>query len=210
MLPVVVFEGTLLVALRVMKRIGLLGGTFDPPHLGHLVVAEGVRDAMGLDEVRLLVAGDPWMKRTTSTAGDRVRMCELAVAGDAHLAVDDREVHRAGPTYTADTLHELRATEPDVDWTFVLGADAAARLPEWDRVHEALDLARWVVVGRPGTSWPDHELADRLTRVEVPLIGVSSTDLRERAAAGRSLRYLVPDAVRDHVRRQRLYVPVDD
>lgn len=202
--------GTLLVALPDVKRIGLLGGTFDPPHLGHLVVAEGVRDALGLDAVRLLVAGDPWMKSTTSAAEDRVAMCELAVADDPHLSVDDREVRRGGATYTADTLRELRSAEPDVAWTFVLGADAAAKLPDWDRVDEAIDLADWVVIGRPGTAWPDHALADRLTRVEVPVIGISSTELRERVAAGRSIRYLVPDRVRDHVHAHRLYRSHDE
>ena len=193
-----------------MKRIGLLGGTFDPPHLGHLVVAEGVRDALGLDEVRLLVAGDPWMKSTTSPADDRVAMCRLAVADDPYLSVDDREVRRDGPTYTADTLRELRSAEPGVDWTFVLGADAAASLPDWERVDDAIDLADWVVIGRPGTAWPQHAMSDRLIRVETPLIGISSTDLRERVAAGRSIRYLVPDRVRDHVHAHHLYRPRDE
>ena len=188
-----------------MKRIGLLGGTFDPPHLGHLVVAEGVRDALGLDEVRLLVAGDPWMKQTTSPADDRVAMCRLAVADDPHLAVDDRETRRDGPTYTADTLRGLRHDEPDAAWSFVLGADAAARLPDWQGVHEALELAEWVVVGRPDIAWPDHELSDRLLRLHLPLIGISSTELRAWAAEGRSLRYLVPDRVRDHIDTRQLY-----
>lgn len=188
-----------------MTRIGLLGGTFDPIHLGHLVVAEAVREQLHLDQVRLLVAGDPWMKRCEADAADRVALCELAVADHADLVVDARETRRDGPTYTADTLAELREAEPDVAWAFVLGADAALRLPDWHRVDEAIGLADWAVVARPGSTWPDHHLADRLTRVDVPLIGISSTDLRARLRTGRSIRYLVPEAVRIEIHRRGLY-----
>lgn len=192
-----------------MMRIGLLGGTFDPPHLGHLVAAETARDVLGLDEVRWLVAGRPWMKGGETAAHHRIAMVEAAVADHAAMSVDDREARRDGPTYTADTLAELRHEAPDVAWTFLLGADAAASLPAWHRVDDALPLADWAVVARPGVGWPTHALSDRLQRVEMPLIGVSSTDLRARAADGRSLRYLVPDPVRDHIHRHRLYRSAD-
>ena len=192
-----------------MTRIGLLGGTFDPPHLGHLVAAEAARDVLGLDEVRWLVAGRPWMKGDETPVEHRLAMAEAAVAEDDAMVVDDREARRDGPTYTADTLAELAREAPGVEWTFLLGTDAAASLPEWRRVDEAVDLASWAVVSRPGAPWPDHHLADRLERVPIPEIGISSTDLRERVATGRSIRYLVPDAVRDHVLRHRLYVPAD-
>lgn len=192
-----------------MMRIGLLGGTFDPPHLGHLVAAETAREALGLDEVRWLVAGRPWMKGEETAAHHRVAMVEAAVATHAAMAVDDREARRDGPTYTADTLAELTDEAPDVAWTFLLGADAAASLPDWHRVDDALPLADWAVVARPGVDWPRHGLADRLQQVEMPLIGVSSTDLRARAAHGRSLRYLVPDPVLDHIHRHRLYRSAD-
>lgn len=193
-----------------MTRIGLLGGTFDPPHLGHLVAAETARDVLGLDEVRLLVAGQPWMKNgAESHARHRIAMAEAAVADDPHLAVDDREARRDGPTYTADTLGELHRAEPDVDWTFLLGTDAAASMPRWHRIDEAVALADWAVVTRPGAHLPGHALADRLTRVAMPLIGVSSTDLRARVAAGRSIRYLVPERVRRYVAEHRLYGPAD-
>ncbi len=125
------------------------------------------------------------------------------------MTVDDREARRDGSTYTADTLAELTDEHPDVEWTFLLGADAAASLPAWERIDEAIDLATWAVVARPGVDWPAHELADRLQRVEMPLIGISSTDLRARAADGRSLRYLVPDAVLDHITEHRLYRSAD-
>lgn len=192
-----------------MARIGLLGGTFDPPHLGHLVAAETARDLLGLDQVRWLVAGRPWMKGEETPVDHRLAMAEAAVAGDDTMVVDDREARRDGPTYTADTLAELTREAPEVRWTFLLGTDAAASLPRWHRVDEALELADWAVVTRPDAPWPDHELADRLQRVPIPELAISSTDVRARVAAGRSIRYLVPEAVRDHIRRHRLYVPAD-
>lgn len=192
-----------------MTRIGLLGGTFDPPHLGHLVAAETARDVLGLDAVHLLVAGRPWMKGDETPAEHRVAMARAAVADDPNLSVDDREARRDGPTYTADTLAELHAERPEVTWTFLLGTDAAASLPDWHRSEEAVALAEWAVVQRPGAPWPTHHLADRLQRVEIPQIDISSTDLRARVADGRSIRYLVPAAVEDHVREHRLYGPAD-
>ncbi len=188
------------------RRVGLLGGTFDPPHLGHLVVAECARVELALDEVRLLVTGDPWMKSTTSAPDERVAMARAAVADDPHLGVDDREVRREGPTYTADTLGELRAEEPDVDWWFVLGEDAANGLSRWERVGEAFALARFVVVTRPGHAAPDaSELPDDVVHLEVPHLEVSSTELRTRFREGKATRYLVPIAVDAHVRDRGLY-----
>lgn len=192
-----------------MTRIGLLGGTFDPPHLGHLVAAETARDVLGLDEVRFLVAGRPWMKGQESAPDHRVAMTEAAVADHAAFTVDDREARRDGPTYTVDTLRELTEAEPGTSWTFLLGTDAAGSLPEWHHIDQAIDLAEWVVVSRPGAPWPTHALADRLQRVAIPEIGVSATELRAAVAAGRSIRYLVPDAVLDHIRRHRLYRSAD-
>jgi nicotinate-nucleotide adenylyltransferase len=189
-----------------MERVGLLGGTFDPPHVGHLVVAECARVELGLDQVRLLVAGDPWMKRSVSTAEDRVALVGAAVADAPHLAVDDREVVRGGATYTVDTLAELRAEEPGVEWVFLLGADAAARLPEWERWEEATAAARFVVVTRPG-----HELeasspaSGRVEQLSVPRLEISSTELRERYHHGRATRFQVPPAVDDLVRERGLY-----
>lgn len=189
------------------RRLGLLGGTFDPPHLGHLVVAECARVELGLDEVRLLVAGEPWMKGAAPTrAADRVRLTEAAVAGDDHLVVDDREVHRSGATYTADTLAELHAEEPDAELFFLLGEDAAAELPRWHRIDEAFDLATFVVVTRPGhPAPPASALPDRVIHLEVPQLEVSSTQLRQRYAAGLGTRYLVPDAVEAAIRELGLY-----
>jgi nicotinate-nucleotide adenylyltransferase len=189
------------------RRIGLLGGTFDPPHLGHLVVAECARVELALDEVRLLVAGEPWMKGPTTPARHRVAMVAAAVAEDRHLVVDDRESRREGATYTADTLAELHREEPDADWWFILGEDAAAELPRWERAEEAFALATFVVVTRPGHHPPPaEELPAAVVHLQVPQLEVSSSELRERFAAGRATRYLVPDAVDRYVRSHRLYV----
>lgn len=186
-------------------RVGLLGGTFDPPHVGHLVVAEVVRERLGLDQVRLLVAGDPWMKDQESAATHRFAMARAATATNPRIVVDDRETRRDGPTYTAETLAELHAEEPDSEFTFLLGADAAAHLPDWHQVAEALDLATFVVVARPGSVMPDHDLMDRVTVVEAPLVDISSTQLRAAVAAGESIRHRVPDSVVHHIRGHCLY-----
>lgn len=189
------------------RRLGLLGGTFDPPHLGHLVVAECARVELPLDEVRLLVAGEPWMKGGTPTsASERVQLTEAAVAHDPHLVVDAREVQRDGPTYTADTLAELHAEEPDAELYFLLGEDAAAGLPRWERIDEAFALATFVVVTRPGhPAPPTASLPERVVHLEVPQLEVSSTELRDRYRAGKGTRYLVPDAVEAAVRELGLY-----
>lgn len=189
------------------RRVGLLGGTFDPPHLGHLVVAECARVELGLDEVRLLVAGEPWMKGTAPTpAEQRLALVCAAVEDDPYFVVDDRELARSGPTYTADTLAELHAEEPATRWYFVLGEDAAADLPSWHRVEEAFALAEFVVVTRPGHDGPPaSELPGELVHLEVPQLEVSSTQLRERYRAGLATRYLVPEAVDRCIRERGLY-----
>jgi nicotinate-nucleotide adenylyltransferase len=189
------------------RRLGLLGGTFDPPHLGHLVVAECARVELDLDEVWLVVAGEPWMKGGSPTAaGDRLRLAEAAVAADPHLRVDARETERTGPTYTADTLAELHAEDPDAALFFLLGEDAAAGLPRWRRIEEAFALATFVVVTRPGHSAPAaDELPREVVHLEVPQLEVSSTQLRTRYAGGKGTRYLVPDAVDAAVRALGLY-----
>lgn len=186
-------------------RVGLLGGTFDPIHVGHLVIAEVVRDTLGLDQLRLLVAGDPWMKDQESAGHHRVAMARAATATNPAITVDDRETQRGGPTYTADTLAELHAEEPGTEFTFLLGADAASHLPAWHDVDAALDQARFVVVARPGTTMPTHDLMDAVDLVPAPLVAISSTQLREAVAAGHSIRHRVPDPVLHHIRGHMLY-----
>lgn len=189
-----------------MARLGVLGGTFDPPHLGHLVVASEVAHLLALDEVVFVPTGEPWQKAgtTVSAAADRVAMTRLAVAADDRFSVSTVDVDRGGTTYTRDTLVDLRKERGDEHaWFFVVGADALALLPTWRYVPEVFDLATFVAVGRPGHAGDPGDLP--VTVVESPLVDVSGTDLRSRVARGAPIRYLVPDAVAAYVADHRLY-----
>lgn len=193
------------------RRVGLLGGTFDPPHLGHLVAAECARVELGLDEIRLLVAGDPWMKRAVATPAQRLTLVEQAVEGAQGIVADGREIRRSGPTYTVDTLAELHQEEPGTDWVFLLGEDAASSLDRWHRVDELFELARFVVIDRPETPGDERvstvarRLGIEFARLSIPVIGITSSDLRDRYATGRATRHLVPVAVDDQVMAEGLY-----
>ena len=190
---------------RRRRRVGLLGGTFDPIHVGHLVVAEHLLVELGLDEVRLLVAGAPWMKGQVTDAEYRLAMAQAAVAGIDGIVVDGRECRRGGPTYTADTLDELTAEEPDTDWFFCLGADAAANLHRWERASDAMAMASFVIVNRPGTPWSDVDEPDHGRILKVPAMEISSTDIRERYAQERATRFLVPPSVHHQIVERGLY-----
>lgn len=179
------------------RRIGVFGGTFDPPHIGHLVTAVNVRHALGLDVVLLVVAGNPWQKegsRVISPAADRLAMARAAVEGIDGVEASSIEVDRPGPSYTADTLAQLRSTEPGALLFTVVGADAAAGITTWDRYRSVIEQSQMVVVDRPGSAAPLPPVADWV-RVEVPHLDVSSTDLRARFVDGRPLDFLVPEAV---------------
>ncbi len=187
----------------------MFGGTFDPPHVGHLVTAVNVRHALRLDVVLLVVAHLPWQKvgaREVSAAADRLAMVESAVAGVRGLQASDLELRRGGVSYSADTLGSLAAEEPDADLFLIVGADAAAGLPSWDRIDELRRLATIVVVDRPGSTAPLPPGWD-LERVEVPRLEVSSTDLRARVGDGRPLDYLLTPGVIDSIRERGLYRP---
>ncbi|MDP9021125.1 MAG: nicotinate-nucleotide adenylyltransferase [Actinomycetota bacterium] len=188
------------------RRIGLLGGTFDPPHLGHLVIAEVARVELDLDQVQFVVAGQPWMKQRCSPSEDRVRMVELAVADDPAFHVNRSEIDRGCLTYTVDTLQELQAAISGAELFFLVGEDAAANMPEWREVDKALELARFVMLTRPGYDVElDGPILGRLERLTTPEIGISSTDLRARFRQGRAVRHQLPDAVIDHIRAHSLY-----
>lgn len=189
-----------------MKAVGLLGGTFDPPHIGHLAVAVTVGAVLGLDEVRLLVASDPWQKSGESSAAARVALVEAAVADDDRLGIETIELDVDGPTYTVDTLTALRQRDPDVSWYFIAGADAIAGMETWHRARELPDLATLLGVDRPGTPRPTGWPADHVTWVDdAPRVSVSSTDLRARARAGLPLDHLVTTSVRRRIEALRLY-----
>lgn len=189
------------------RTIGLFGGTFDPPHLGHLVAAEYVRDTLGLDEVRLVVANDPWQKsgeRSITDARLRLDMVRAAVADVPGLVVSDVELRLGGASHTAATLQHLSVTEPDARWLVIVGADAAAGLDTWNDAERLQSMSEIVVVQRPGergrppAGW-------RWSEVHIPPIGVSSSEVRARVAQGRTVRFIVPDPVRDLVERWGLY-----
>lgn len=191
------------------ERIGVFGGTFDPPHVGHLVVAVNVRHALDLDRVLLVVANDPWQKAGTpvSPAPDRLAMVEAAVAGVEGLEASAAEIQRGGASYTADTLSGLRADRPGAELFLILGSDAAAGLDTWERIDEVERSAHLVVVTRPGAdgAGPPARRGRALREVEVPRLEVSSSDLRARFADGRPLDWLVTAPVMRCVRERGLY-----
>lgn len=196
-----------MVRSRGPRRIGIFGGTFDPPHIGHLVAALDARAALDLDVVLLVVANVPWQKvgsRAISLADDRLAMVRAASAGAEGVEVSDLELRRGGDSYTADTLADVRRDEPDAELFVILGRDAAAGFTTWERYEEVAQLATLVVVDRPG---PPVELDPRFAwvRVDIPELELSSTELRERVAAGRSIRYLVPDGAAAVIEGRGLY-----
>jgi len=191
----------------VPKRIGLFGGTFDPPHVGHLVTAVNVHHALALDSVVMMVANSPWQKdgmRPITPAVDRLAMVEAAVADVDGLVAGDAEIRRGGPSFTADTLAELASCHPGAELFTIVGDDAAAGLTSWQRYDEIVALSRLVVVDRPGAPVELPEGFDWL-RVEVPRLEVSSTDLRSRVLDGRPLDYLVTEPVLAMIAVRNLY-----
>jgi nicotinate-nucleotide adenylyltransferase len=188
-------------------RIGLFGGTFDPPHVGHLVTAVNVRHELSLDLVLLMVAGTPWQKtasRAITPAHERAAMVEAAVAGVEGLEVGRVEVDHDGPSYTADTLAVLGVLHPGAELYTIVGDDAAAGLHSWERYEEVVERSRMVVVDRPGA--PLALPGDvQWLRVEVPRLDVSSTDLRRRFVDGRPLDFLLTQPVLDVIRSRGLY-----
>jgi nicotinate-nucleotide adenylyltransferase len=181
------------------ERLGIFGGTFDPPHVGHLVTAVNVRHDLGLDRVLLVVNDQPWQKlgiRDITRADDRYAMVEAAVGRVEGLEASRVEIDRGGMSYTADTLAILLEEDPGRELFVILGSDAAAGLPTWERADEVRSLATIVVVERPGAREAEPPPGWSWVRVEVPRLEVSSTDLRARVAEGRPLDYLLtPDVI---------------
>jgi nicotinate-nucleotide adenylyltransferase len=193
---------------RTRERLGIFGGTFDPPHVGHLVTAVNVRYELSLDRVLLVVADQPWQKvgtRDISPAEDRFAMVEAAVGDVEGLEASRIELDRGGMSYTADTLSELLAGDPTRHLYVILGSDAATGLPAWERADEVRALSTIVVVERPGSGEGLPPPGWSWVRVEVPRLEVSSTDLRARVIDGRPLDYLLSAAVIDTIERRGLY-----
>jgi nicotinate-nucleotide adenylyltransferase len=198
----------------VQCKIGVMGGTFDPIHHGHLVAASEVADRFRLDEVIFVPTGQPWQKagREVSRPEDRYLMTVVATASNPRFSVSRVDIDRAGPTYTADTLSDLHAERPEAELFFITGADALAQILSWRRVDELFALAHFVGVTRPGYVLGDDHLPDgAVSLVEVPAMAISSTDCRRRVADGRPVWYLVPDGVVQYISKRHLYQggPVD-
>jgi len=194
-------------------RVGLLGGTFDPIHVGHLVAAVNVRYELQLDVVLLVVANEPWQKvgqRPVSPAADRLALVEAAVEGFEGIEASSLEIDRGGASYTADTVADLEKLYPGAEQYLVIGADVATQLDTWERIDELRSRVRLVVVNRPGSAavdpGPGGPLAGwKADAVEIPALEISSTDLRDRAAAGRPLDFLIPEPAIRVLRERSLY-----
>lgn len=196
------------------RPLVLVGGTFDPPHIGHLVLGECARLQFGASFAVYLPAGDPWRKsgsapgppplggREVTPIGHRLAMTRLAIKDNTSFRVDDREARRYGPTYTVDTLAELHR-EGHTNLIFVVGSDALADMANWKEPERIRELARLAVAEKPGAALP--ELPADVLRIQMPRLEISSTELRERVAAGKTIRYLVPGPVERYIAEHHLF-----
>jgi nicotinate-nucleotide adenylyltransferase len=199
-------------------KLGVLGGTFDPPHIGHLILAEEARLTLGLGQVLFVPAGAPWRKagQELSPREDRLAMVRLAVGDDPNFAVSTLEIEREGPSYTAETLAALRDQfGPETEFSFIMGADSLADFPHWHQPERILELARLAVAERPeredegvgGILAEDlaRAMRERVVWLRMPRIDISATAVRDRVRRGLSIRYWVPSAVEEYIRKHRLY-----
>jgi nicotinate-nucleotide adenylyltransferase len=194
--------------------IGLLGGTFDPIHYGHLIIAEATRDQLGLDQVEFLPANDPPHKPddAVSPVEDRIAMVQAAINGVPYFTLNCIEVERVGPSYTVDTLERLKIRRPQDDFYFIVGGDSLRDFPTWKAPARILELASLAIIDRPGATYDLSgleatlpALRERSAFIDAPLIDISATILRTRCAEGRSVRFQTPDAVIAYIEAERLY-----
>jgi len=195
-----------------VPRVGVMGGTFDPIHHGHLVAASEVAHRFELDEVVFVPTGQPWQKSAdgVSSAEDRYVMTVLATASDPRFKVSRVDIDRSGPTYTVDTLRDLHrifdGEDSSADLFFITGADALANIATWHDSNDVISLAHFIGVTRPGHVLSDPGLPQgSVTLIEVPALAISSTDCRSRVRAGEPIRYMVPDSVLEYIEKQALY-----
>ena len=195
--------------VALMRRVGVMGGTFDPIHHGHLVASSEVASLFALDEVVFVPTGQPWQKteRDVTTAEDRYLMAVIATASNPRFSVSRVDVDRAGPTYTIDTLRDLRSEMADeAELYFITGADAMNQILSWRDMTELFELAHFVGVTRPGHALSDPGLPEgRVSLVEVPALAISSTEVRQRIESSRPVWYLVPDGVVQYIAKRDLY-----
>ncbi|EGG35912.1 nicotinate-nucleotide adenylyltransferase [Paenibacillus sp. HGF5] len=191
-------------------KVGIMGGTFDPIHIGHMLAAECARDAYDLEEVWFMPSHIPPHKEDAGVTGlMRLEMTAEAVADHPSFRTLDWELKRGGVSYTVDTVRELRDAYPEHDFYFIIGADMVAYLPKWNRIGELAEMLTFIGLNRPGTKLSVDDLPDFLQKAvvtaEMPLIEISSTIIRSRAASGSSIRYMVPDRVYDYIVRSGIY-----
>lgn len=187
-----------------MEKIGILGGTFNPPHLGHLIIANEVMCSQGLDEVWFMPNQEPPHKEKSNDAtnSDRIEMLKLSVEGHPNFKLELLEMERPGPSFTYDTMKLLKGNYPQKEFYFIIGADMVEYLPKWHNIDELLELITFVGVKRPfynlQTSYP-------ILYSEVPEMGISSSMIRKRLREGGTIRYLVPETIREYIKENRLY-----
>ncbi len=198
------------------KKIGIFGGTFDPIHMGHMIVAETIMDEFGLDQVVFIPAAVPPHKlgRQISPARDRYMMTMLATCSNPRFQVSDMEMHRQGPSYSRDTLAQLIEKHgADAEFYFVVGADSVVSLHTWNRIDELLGMCHFIGASRPGCM-PDMSkiqerfgpLAEKIHCLETPELEISSTEIRKRVRQGKTIRYIVPEAVEQYIYKEKLYL----
>jgi nicotinate-nucleotide adenylyltransferase len=196
-----------------MARVGILGGTFDPPHIGHLVLAEYATTALDLESVLFVPAADPPHKNQLRYGIDhRLPMLELAVAGNQQFVISRVDVDRPGPHYTVDMVRILQAQQPETEFYFLMGGDSLHHLPQWYHPLELIALCKLAVMARPGAEITSDlkanllpGLAERVVIIDSPMLGFSSTEVADRLEAGKSVRYLVPDSVLSYIKDHGLY-----
>lgn len=189
-----------------VKRVGVMGGTFDPIHNGHLVAASEVAHSFGLDEVVFVPTGEPWQKSNVTPSEHRYLMTVIATASNPQFTVSRVDIDREGPTYTIDTLRDLKQERPDSEFFFITGADAIAQILSWRDHDELWDLAHFVAVSRPGHVLTTAGLPrNNVSQLEVPALAISSTSCRERVSHGEPVWYLVPDGVVQYIAKHHLY-----
>jgi nicotinate-nucleotide adenylyltransferase len=187
-------------------RLGVMGGTFDPIHYGHLVAASEAASAFGLDKVLFVPTGEPWQKQTITDADHRLAMTKLAIAGNSLFEISTVDVLRGGPTYTIDTLREIHESNPEADLYFITGADSIAQIDSWKDSSQIWPLAHFVGVTRPGHSLEvPKSAAGDVSLLEIPALAISSTDIRARVESGKPIDYLLPDSVIDYIHANNLY-----
>ncbi|WP_025693177.1 nicotinate-nucleotide adenylyltransferase [Paenibacillus zanthoxyli] len=191
-------------------KVGIMGGTFDPIHIGHMLVAETARDAFGLEQVWFMPSHIPPHKHAAGASGEaRLALVSEAIKNNGSFRILDWEIVRGGVSYTIETVRQLQERYPTEDFYFIIGADMVQYLPKWKDIDELVRRLTFVGVGRPGNSLNlgtlPVNIAEKVLLADMPMVDISSTMIRERAASGKSIRYMVPEAVYDYVQRSELY-----